>query len=170
MNRQKKEQKKKEQLELLKMEPIDSFCGAFRFLSNFFPAVVRFEGLTFQSTEAAYQAAKTLLPELREQFTSMMPSEAKVAGKLLEIREDWEDVKEGIMFDLLQQKFEQNMAWQRLQATAPRPLVEGNHWHDTYWGVCNGKCRQGPHAPFGKNRLGEMLMEIRDGYVQGLQR
>ena len=32
-------------------------------------------------------------------------------------------------------------------------LEEGNTWHDTYWGVCNGK---------GKNKLGKILMQVRE--------
>lgn len=168
MNRQNKEKLRKEQLELLKMTPIDNFFGTYRFLSNFFPAVVWFEGLMFHSTEAAYQAAKTLDLGLREAFTGMTPREAKIAGNQLDLREDWEEVRETVMLELLKQKF-QNDLLKRLKATAPRPLIEGNTWHDTFWGVCNGKCKQGPHAPTGKNRLGESLMLIRDGYIQGIK-
>lgn len=29
---------------------------------------------------------------------------------------------------------------------------KGNHWHDTYWGVCDGA---------GENRLGKLLMQVR---------
>lgn len=32
-------------------------------------------------------------------------------------------------------------------------LIEGNYWHDTYWGVCEG---------VGENHLGKLLMEIRN--------
>jgi predicted NAD-dependent protein-ADP-ribosyltransferase YbiA (DUF1768 family) len=39
-----------------------------------------------------------------------------------------------------------------LDATGDRKLVEGNYWHDTFWGVCNG---------VGENYLGEILMHVR---------
>ena len=45
--------------------------------------------------------------------------------------------------------------------------VEGNHWHDTYWGVCNpeafGKppCTKGCGGT-GENQLGKILMRVRD--------
>lgn len=166
MNRQKKEIEKKRQLELLAITPIDSFRGVYRFLSNFHPAIVRFDGRTFLSTEAAYQAAKTLDPLVRDMFVPLMASEAKTLGNnrdIVILRDDWEEVRDGIMMDLLRQKFAQNIAWKRLQATFPRPLVEGNNWHDTYWGVCKGCKKIGMHPPIGENKLGYSLMEIRDG-------
>ena len=163
MNRQKKEEEKKRQLQLLAITPIDSFRDKYRFLSNFFPAIVEFDGRTFQSTEAAYQSAKSLDPAIRELFVPLMANEAKKLGQEIQIRPDWDEVRDTIMLDLLKQKFYQNLAWQRLQATAPRPLVEGNNWHDTYWGVCKGCRKIGPHAPIGENKLGRFLMLVRDG-------
>lgn len=41
----------------------------------------------------------------------------------------------------------------KLEATGDSLLVEGNWWHDTFWGVCNG---------FGENNLGKLLMKIRE--------
>ena len=35
---------------------IDSFRGKYYFLSNFFPAEVTYNGLTYQNNEAAFQA------------------------------------------------------------------------------------------------------------------
>jgi predicted NAD-dependent protein-ADP-ribosyltransferase YbiA (DUF1768 family) len=37
--------------------------------------------------------------------------------------------------------------------TAPHELVEGNWWNDTYWGICDGT---------GRNRLGQLLMDLRN--------
>ena len=34
-----------------------------------------------------------------------------------------------------------------------KKLIEGNWWHDYYWGVCSGR---------GKNKLGEILMRVRE--------
>jgi len=41
----------------------------------------------------------------------------------------------------------------QLLATGDVELIEGNTWHDTEWGVCNG---------IGKNKLGKILMRIRE--------
>lgn len=38
-------------------------------------------------------------------------------------------------------------------ATGNEMLVEGNNWHDKFWGVCGGE---------GENHLGKMLMHIRE--------
>jgi hypothetical protein len=79
---------------------------------------------------------------------------AKKLGRKCTIREDWDYIKLGIMDQILRAKFEQNpnlMA--KLKATAPKELVEGNTWGDTYWGVCRGR---------GENHLGRLLMKIRD--------
>ena len=51
-------------------------------------------------------------------------------------------------------KFTQNEELkEKLLATENEELVEGNTWHDTYWGVCNRR---------GKNKLGKILMRIRE--------
>ena len=44
-------------------QKIDSFRGKYYFLSNFFPAPVIYQGLTYQNNEAAFQAQKTLSQE-----------------------------------------------------------------------------------------------------------
>lgn len=72
------------------------------------------------------------------------------------LRRDWEEVKLDIMYELLKCKFDQNPSLkEKLINTGDRLLVEGNDWHDTYWGVCNGK---------GSNHLGKLLMKLREEY------
>lgn len=41
---------------------ISEFQGQYRFLSNFWPAVVQLDGIYYPTVEHAYQAAKTLQP------------------------------------------------------------------------------------------------------------
>lgn len=67
-------------------------------------------------------------------------------------REDWALVKRDIMLDILRLKFATPFMRDKLNATGERPLVEGNTWGDTYWGVCRGR---------GENHLGKILMQIR---------
>ena len=43
-------------------------------------------------------------------------------------------------------------------ATAPAPLLEGNYWHDNYWGDC--KCKTCEKTE-GQNKLGRILMIVR---------
>lgn len=133
---------------------ITSFTGEFRFLSNFWPARVVLDGLTYPTVEHAYQAAKTL--SLAERSTIQRcgsPGDAKRMGTRVYLRDDWESVKLNVMEDLLRQKFGHADLRQKLIATGAQPLVEGNTWGDTFWGMCRDK---------GQNHLGKLLMQIRD--------
>ncbi len=133
---------------------IDNFNGEYRFLSNFYlPSPVTDDmGLVYSSVEAAYQAAKSLDKEVRIPFTTMSPSQSKKFGKKVVLRPDWETVKISIMRGFLQQKFSDPVLKQKLLDTGDQELIEGNWWHDVWWGVCNG---------VGQNWLGKLLMEIR---------
>ncbi len=133
--------------------PITSFIGKHSFLSNFYPARVEFDRQTFPSVEHAYQAAKTLVPIERRIFhTGISAGQAKRAGRRVTLRADWIDVKLPIMLDLLRKKFWDDDLAQQLLATQDAELVEGNHWGDTFWGVCRGE---------GANHLGRLLMQVR---------
>ena len=138
------------------MKMINKFEGEYRFLSNFHVADVEFEGEIYPSSEHAFQAAKTLDKKKREKIRKAEhPSEAKRLGKPknLELREDWEEVKTAIMFKIVHNKFQRHPELaQKLMDTHPAELIEGNWWHDTCWGVCNG---------VGENRLGHILMLVR---------
>jgi ribA/ribD-fused uncharacterized protein len=85
---------------------------------------------------------------------SSTPSEAKALGRKAPLRDDWELVKDMVMFDILKHKFVQSAnLYMLLDSSGNKYLEETNDWHDTYWGVCNG---------VGQNKLGRALMEVRD--------
>ena len=138
--------------------PILEFFGEHRFLSNFWPAELVWDGIIWPSTEHAYQAAKVLDREERLRISRMRtPSEAKKTGKTLELRDDWEHVKYDIMLEIVRAKFTQNPDLKaRLLATGDALLVEGNNWHDRIWGVCP------PGSSEGLNYLGKILMTVRE--------
>lgn len=146
---------------LTKMNDIKGFSGYYRFLSNFYPVELVFEGLTYQSSEAAYQAQKTLNEEIRAQFTRLNAREARRKGGEIKIREDWEDVKLNIMYRILRVKFSKPHLKLRdsLIDTGNAYLEETNYWKDTYWGVYNG---------IGENYLGKLLMTVRDELKEGI--
>jgi len=77
--------------------PINSFQGKYRFLSNFWPCDVLYEGVTYLAVETAFQAAKSMDLTIRQQFGHLPPGEAKRRGRRIELRPDWEDVKLEIM-------------------------------------------------------------------------
>jgi ribA/ribD-fused uncharacterized protein len=133
-------------------DAITSFRGEYRWLSNFWRVYVVFEGIVFPSVENAYQAAKFV--DGRERFVKISEAAAKELGHANPPRPDWETIKVSVMRMLLAQKFESGTELaQKLIATHPKKIIEGNTWNDTFWGVCHGK---------GKNMLGKLLMERRD--------
>lgn len=133
---------------------INNFRGKYFFLSNFYECEVTFEGITYQNTEAAFHAQKTLDVEERKQFATLNPSEAKRAGRKLNLRSDWEVIKTRVMYNVCKAKFLQNPELKKmLLETGTEYLEEENDWGDDFWGTVNG---------VGKNRLGCILMQIRD--------
>lgn len=132
---------------------IDSFFGPYRFLSNFEPCTVEYDGMTYTCSEAAYQAAKTTDVSLRIAFTTMNGSKAKFAGQKLTLRSDWNEVKVNAMYEIVKDKFSRNPELKlKLLQTGDLQLIEGNYWGDKFWGVCNGE---------GENHLGKILMRVR---------
>lgn len=133
---------------------INSFTGEYYFLSNFYPAPVTYEGITYQNNEAAFQAQKVLDIEERKKFASLNPSEAKKKGRHVKLRPDWEEVKAQIMYKICYEKFNQNEdIGEKLVCTANQELEEGNTWGDRIWGTVDG---------VGENLLGKILMAVRD--------
>lgn len=133
---------------------IFGFKGKYYFLSNFYPCQVTYHGITYQNSEAAFHAQKD--PSRAEEFCKLNPSQAKRLGRKVKLRSDWEYVKDGIMKDILIFKFKQNPELaQKLLNTGEVMLVEANNWGDTYWGYDEIN-------NVGQNRLGYILMEIRE--------
>lgn len=112
---------------------IEQFQGDFRWLSNFAPVNVNLDGVVFPSTENAYQAAKCKYKEDMGQFISCTAGQAKRKSKLIAIRDDWDQVKLGIMEDLLRQKFNQEPYKTNLINTKEEHIQEGNTWGDVFW-------------------------------------
>ena len=142
---------------------IKSFSDEYRFLSNFWYVDVHLEDdpFTYLSTEHAYQAAKTLNLSLRREISlAATPSIAKAVGREIALRPDWESVKRLVMLNLLREKFgdKNYILQQKLLATGTQKLIEGNHWHDNYWGECTCMaCESEKHH----NWLGKLLMLVR---------
>lgn len=133
---------------------IDRFRGEYDFLSNFY---VERDGVT---TEHLFQSFKTLDKEAQDLIMKApTPGQAKRLGRQVPLRSDWEEVKDDVMLMLVRDKFEDPELAEKLLATGEAELIEGNTWGDTYWGVCRGR---------GLNKLGRILMQVRDELHQGL--
>ena len=139
---------------------IDNFDGDYRFLSNFYISPMKIDlgylgTWSCQNVEEVYQASKAAR---RDQVIWVLQSAsagiAKRRGREIEKRDDWEQIKDGVMTMLVNEKFDQNPDLaEKLIATGDQELVEGNTWNDRYWGVCKGK---------GLNKLGKILMAKRE--------
>lgn len=134
------------------MDAIRGFFEANRFLSNFWPARVTYGGVTFDSVENAYQAAKCADAAEMAAFMPLTPKEAKERGSTVALRPDWFDIRIDVMRGLLMQKFNHPDLRMQLLATGDALLVEDNDWGDQFWGVCEG---------IGENNLGKLLMAVR---------
>lgn len=133
---------------------INRFNNENFYLSNFYKAPIFYKGIQYSNNEAAFQAQKSTDEKVWILFSKMGPVEARNKGKELTLRNDWEEVKDTIMYDICLAKFEQNPdLLYKLMMTGNRPLEEGNTWDDKYWGTVNGE---------GQNKLGKILMKIRD--------
>lgn len=140
------------------MNKIAGFNGQYRWLSNFWFAEVKMYGETYRSVENAYQAAKKLNALERLPFQTCDAKTAKQLGKQKPIRADWEQVREGIMLELIRRKFfgHPELA-ERLLNTGDVYIEESLLWHDRFWGNCIcGSC------PAGQNKLGHIIMQVRE--------
>ena len=145
------------------------FFGEYRFLSNFWPAEVELKGLTFKSTEVAYQAAKCRKEKDMNRFIELDSTQSKRLGRHLieygiEFDPKWEERKESLMGYLVMQKFSRHPELRKkLLDTQAKTLTESNSWNDRFWGVAHYLNSQGNWiSRGGENHLGQILMRTRN--------
>ena len=151
------------------MSYINSFRGRYVFLSNFYPCEIEHKGIVYPSVEHYYVALKVTgmqfidgvyytAPDFRELVAKIKdPADANKVGKVVKVRSDWEEKKLGFMEWGIREKFKNQKLAQDLLETGELELIEGNNWHDNFWGSCScPKCGSG-----GLNYLGKILMRIR---------
>jgi len=132
--------------------------GAF---SNLYRRAVEFEGDVYQTSEHAYQAGKARKEEVRK-WLMAAPSPALLAMAahglyVWDVHPDWSKTKFARMKKILMCKFTQHQDLQELLlSTGKKRLVEVatvDNAVNRLWGEVNGK---------GQNKLGELLMEVRE--------
>ena len=133
---------------------IFGFFDEFRWLSNFHLCQIEFEGLIYPSTENAYQAAKTYSQSTRLQLSKCTPGQSKKLAHGIPLeRENWDEIRVGIMMLLQVKKYSQPDLRDKLLMTDGYYLEETNNWGDKFWGVVNND---------GKNMLGHCIMLCRE--------
>ena len=140
---------------------ITEFDEKYAFLSNFYHAPFTYDGIEYPTNEHFFQAMKTLDQEERKKIAAAAtPGKAKRMGRQVQLRKDWEEVKEDIMRLGVALKFKAHPSLtKKLIETGDAYLIEGNTWCDQTWGSCN--CPRHKNIP-GRNLLGQILMEERE--------
>jgi ribA/ribD-fused uncharacterized protein len=129
----------------------------YGWLSNFYPARISVGGKTWPTSEHYFQAQKFAGTPREEEIRRA--TKARLAAELGRsrkhpLRPDWEQVKDAVMRQAVLAKFTQHADLRAsLLATGDALLVEHTE-NDAYWG-------DGGDGS-GRNRLGEILMSVRD--------
>jgi ribA/ribD-fused uncharacterized protein len=142
---------------------IVEFKGDFEFLSNFsLHSFKEPNGACWKTNEHFYQAAKTTHPVWRKKiYDAKTPALARELGQLAPTMGcKWERRQVPTMLQGLTLKFGQHEdIRKKLLSTTGYMLIEGNTWHDNFWGNCTcEKCKDIE----GKNNLGGLLMILRE--------
>lgn len=125
--------------------------------SNFAPYPIKLKGKVWATSEHYFQAMKfeynAYQAKIRKKPSPMNAARLGRSRKV-KLRRDWESVKENIMFEAVMAKFTQHEDLRELLlATDDAKLVEHTE-NDHYWG-------DGGDGS-GKNRLGAILMRVRE--------
>jgi len=140
---------------------INQFKDEYRFLSNFWYVDIVYDNV-YPTVEHFFQAMKTLWEGARATIAmAETPGMAKKLGRQVSLRADWEKIKLEVMELALRKKFSYPELAQKLVATYPHDLIEGNYWGDRIWGVDlkTGK---------GENYLGKLLVITRTYLINGI--
>jgi len=131
--------------------------GEYKWLSNFGEGDASYDGVTYHTAEHAYQAAKTLDPDERQQILNApSPRKAKQLGMKVTLRPGWDHMRVSVMRQVLYSKFANPELKQQLLDTGDATLTEGADWGDNFWGKVDDQ---------GADWLGRLLMEIRATYT-----
>lgn len=121
-----------------------------------------YEGVYYPTVEHFFQAMKFTDHKIRLGISEIpSPFGAKKRARFFadRIREDWHSIKEDVMREALEWKFQEGTVWNDiLVSTGDTDIIEFNNWHDNEWGWCVCEnCLNREH----KNLLGKILMGIR---------
>lgn len=120
-------------------------------LGNYHPCKIRDLGLEFHSVEQFFQYQKCTTKEDKEMILSCRdPVQCAKLGRKVQLREDWELVKYGVMKLGMRLKFEQHEDLKELLiGTHPHPLFFCEHQAQDEW----------------DNKNQEILTGIRTSYI-----
>lgn len=139
--------------------------GKYGFLSNLYKKSLVFEGISFPTAEHAYQYGKFRGEDTRKwAMEAPKPHLLAILAHGLfawDIVENWHSIKLLRMYRILKVKFSDPELRDKLLDTENSILIE-NSKSDSFWGIGrDGK---------GRNRLGKMLLRVRDQIKKELKK
>lgn len=140
------------------MKKIESFRGDWEVFSNFSLYPV----FGCDTVEHWFQSMKALDMQERQRIRlASTPGEAKRLGRACECRPDWMRIRRRVMRMAIIEKFAPGTdAAEQLDLSGNAILIEGNTWHDNFWGDCRCGTRKACNKE-GANMLGGILMDQR---------
>ncbi|OMJ88990.1 hypothetical protein SteCoe_8904 [Stentor coeruleus] len=137
-------------------KPSDRVKEEHIFLNNFAFSPFVIDNLEYKTVEHFYQANKFKDSQFEDVRIAETPDEAKRLAHSFGVNEEeWDKRKDEVMMRALKAKFDQHLELkEQLLNTGNLKLVEDSQ-RDLYW----GGAMEGS-----KNRLGEMLEELRSNY------
>jgi ribA/ribD-fused uncharacterized protein len=134
-----------------------SVSAAYACFSNFAKAPIRLKDKSWPTSEHYFQAQKFAGTKREEEICqAKSPMIAARLGRSRKhrLRPDWERVKDGIMREAVLAKFTQHGDLRDILLGTGDALLVEHTGNDSYWG-------DGGDGS-GRNRLGEILMSVRD--------
>jgi len=131
--------------------------GEYGCFSNFSPHPLLLGGKSWPTTEHYFQAQKFVGTPMEEEIrNAKSPAKAKALGQTrrVKLREDWEQVKDDVMRDVVRAKFTQHTHILSILLGTGDALIVEHTANDSYWG-------DGGDG-HGKNMLGKIIMQVRD--------
>ncbi len=141
-------------MRIIKFYKVSNSYGCF---SNFSNHGFELEEKYWKTSEHYFQAQKFIDNEYTEQIrTASTPMKAADLGRdrKKQLRSDWEDIKDEIMFKAVLSKFKEHKDIAEILLSTKNAVIIEDTKSDYYWGCgMDGT---------GKNKLGEILMRVRD--------
>ena len=140
--------------EILDFYSVKTPYGEF---SNFALFPLFMDGKFWPSSEHYYQAQKFLTEDLQELIrNAKTPFEAATIarGKEMPVRDDWDDIKDGIMEKVVREKFTFYPVLTELLLSTNNSKIYEHTKNDCYWADCLDRT--------GKNKLGIIIEKVRE--------
>lgn len=129
--------------------------------SNFAPYPIKLKKKIWNTSEHYFQAQKFAGTDQEEKIrkaSSPMKAAEMGRNRRVKIRQNWDHIKENVMYDALKAKFTQYEELKSLLLSTNDKILVEHTENDEYWG-------DGGDGS-GKNRLGKLLMKLREELQQ----